>query len=69
MESLIIVAPEVVKKPRAFVEETDIFDFSSMKKVNDKTSETLSTTGVKSIGSATKKIENTNPDYQLGNLF
>jgi hypothetical protein len=25
-----------VKKPRAFVEETDIFDFSNMKKVVEK---------------------------------
>ena len=28
------------KKPRAFVEETDIFDFSGLKKVNEKAGET-----------------------------
>ena len=61
-----------VKKPRAFVEETDIFDFSGLKKVNEKAGETAESSLVVnkiSTGASSKKMETGVPDYQLGNLF
>ena len=61
-----------VKKPRAFVEQNDIFDFSNLKKVNEKVGETAgASSSVNKIASGTgaKKIESGVPDYQLGNLF
>lgn len=54
---------EQAKKPRAFVEETDIFDFSNMKKVTEKTNESTSASGIKHVQTVPKKIENAQEDY------
>jgi hypothetical protein len=64
----------MVKKPRAFVDESDIFDFSGMKQIIEKTEDL---TILKNVSDAPKKIERSNTDKKLteasndnfGNLF